>query len=288
MFSSGRSVSRTVASASAHFSSKAKSFDPRTPEFKKRFVPVDHFEDKRTFSLKKLLHPTMTATEAMKMLTAPIDLNKSIISSWWKAQLTRYMKKLQVYDPKKLEDMGSDISVGHIFLQLGAGLLYEGKPWMKGMSTLKQLPRTFEEGWILEAIDLSNCEIYYEGLCNFQNLRNVHTIIAQNCHHLDDWCLDLLCSEVLGLENLDLSGCKKISPRGLVPLVRLPNLHTLDLSNCPAFETSEGKLMCILIQDLKPNLDIKGINLSEILITKSDFPKSDVSFSVEDSRNVPS
>lgn len=267
MFFAKRSFAKTLSSALANFSSKPSKFDPRSPELTQVIEPWKSTRRSKNFSFYKLVDEGFRPTDLLKALQAPIDLRKSKISSWWRR--TNFIRELEIQevDHLRLASLGSDIAIGHALLPLGVGLLYKGKPWMKATKSLFNVPKvpdTPDDGWILEAVDFSRTPICFEGLCNFKNVTSVHTIKAQDCPYFDDWCLDFLCSEVLSLQYLDLSACKNISPRGLIPLTRLPNLRRLDLNDCPAFETSEGQLMCILLQEFNENLQIEGVDFPEI------------------------
>lgn len=265
MFIVKRSFTKPLSSALANFSSKKSKFDPRSPELNQIIEPWKEKQSRKKLSLIKLVDPNLRPTDILKMLQTPLDLRKEKISSWWQKKTHLRELEVQQFDGLRHASLGSDISIGHALLPLGVGLLYKGKPWMKAEGwTIPQVPDTREDAWILEAVDFSETPICFEGLLNFKNMSSVHTIKAHKCPHFDDWCIDILCSEVLTLEHLDLSGCKNISPKGLIPLTRLPNLQRLDLTDCPAFQTNDGLLMCILLQDFNPNLIIDGVEYPEI------------------------
>ncbi|XP_034252750.1 distal membrane-arm assembly complex protein 2 [Thrips palmi] len=278
MFLVKRSFVKTLSTSLANFSSKTNKFDPRSPELSQLLQPWDRGQTKaKKKTFLKFFDQGLRPTDLLKILQTPIDLRASKLKSWWQKKLLDRNLEIQEYDGLRNASLGSDISIGHALLPLGVGLLYKGKPWMKaevGSWNIPEVPDTREDDWILEAVDFSGTPICYEGLLNFKNLSSVHTIKAQNCPHLDDWCIDILCSEVLTLEQLDVSGCKNISPKGLIPLTRLPNLQRIDLTDCPAFETHDGVLMCILLQEFNPNLKIDGVVYPEIPDMQSSVTKA--------------
>lgn len=264
MLTSGRHLPRSLGCCGlVSYSTKVNKYDPRTTEVKKFLVPWRYRNENKSSNFFRLIEPFTSTTDILKFLQTPFDFRKTKINSWLTKK--RYLRdtERQAYSRERQEALGDEISVGHVVLPLGGAIRYKGKPWMKydlKGDDFTELPETFEEGWLLEAIDVSNCDIRFEGFENFRNLNNVNTLTAQKCPYLDDWCLDLICCELLGLENLDLTGCLNLTPRGLVALTRLPNLHSLNLSDIPAFDSHEGQLMCLLLQDVNERLSIKGVN----------------------------
>lgn len=243
-----------------------RKFDPRTEEVKRILTPWKEKQELRQKSIFNFLRSRANITDILKLLQTPFDFRSTKVKSWWNKKIFLKEVSLQEFDKDRLYAVGSDIAAGHAFLPLGVGLQYKGKPWLKlseGSQVSDELPNEYESGWVLEAIDFSGTRIRYEGLINLRNLNRVHTLIAKKCPYLDDWCLDMISSELLALETIDLSGCEKISSNGLVTLTRLPKLHTLDLSDCPVSDNKDGMLVCLLLQDYNPNLNIRGVTFSE-------------------------
>ncbi|KAJ1531535.1 hypothetical protein ONE63_000210 [Megalurothrips usitatus] len=284
MFSSGRSCSRILSAVpQASYSSIAKKFDPRNEEVNRTLVPWQYSENykKRPGFFAGVIQSAGTMTEMIKFLSTPIDLRGSKITSWYEKKLYARDLEQQEYDANRVASLGSNISAAHGFWGLGARVLFKGKAWMKlDPGKHSNLPEEHDPEFVLEAIDISGCAIHYEGLRHLRNLNGVHSLTARNCPHIDDWCLDIIASELLGLEVLDISGCKRVTPRGLAALKHIPNLHTLDLSDCPALQTDDGILMCILLQDYNPKLNIKGIEYPDI--PQNDNVKYDVKTGVKD------
>lgn len=243
-------------------SSGKNNLDPRTEKFKKLVTPWEYWDDtKRSRGFQLFDISKIGSADILKMLQTPIDLRTEKIRSWWMRRNHASQVRDQSYDADRHEALGGDLSAGHAVLGVGGSVLYRGKPWISKINSNNtlELPTHFEEGWIMEAIDVSDCSIHFEGLFNIQKLNNVHSFAAKNCSYFDNWCLDHICSELLALKKLDLSGCTLLTPGGLSALIRLPNIESLNLSNIPAFQTKEGALACLLLNDYFPQLEVLGV-----------------------------
>lgn len=252
------------------YSSAADRFEPRTDALKRRVQPLKYEQEKRGKSLF-FWENYFSMADIAKSLQVPFDFRSEKIASWVHKQQYSLQVKVQQFKPERLSELGRDLSAAHGLLSIGVGLQFKGKPFLKLDKKRKttMLPKEYEDGWLIELIDMSDCPVLYEGLLNIRRLNSVHTLIAQRCCYLDDWCLDIITSELLGLEVLDLSGCQQISPRGLISITRLPNLRTLELNDCPAVTTDDGVLVCLMLLELNPKLSIKGVEFPDFNATSS-------------------
>lgn len=77
--------------------------------------------------------------------------------------------------------------------------------------------------------------------------------------YIDAWCLDRITGEYKdSLEYIDLSGCISLDWNGLEVLWRLSNLKTLVLYDME--HVKDLSLICLMLLDIFPNLDIKGVD----------------------------
>ena len=73
----------------------------------------------------------------------------------------------------------------------------------------EELPISYEPGYYVEAIDMSDSKIVYEGLTNIRNLVYLKYLNISYCMEVDVWCMDRITGEFTdSLEYLDLSGCR--------------------------------------------------------------------------------
>ncbi|XP_072405409.1 distal membrane-arm assembly complex protein 2 [Chiloscyllium punctatum] len=116
----------------------------------------------------------------------------------------------------------------------------------------------------LEAVDASGSLLTYDGMENLVCLKELKYLNLSSCPHIDDWCLSRLYVFGDSLEELGLSGCPRVTERGLASLHHLKNLKRLDLSNLPAVK-NRG-LMRILLEESLPQCTIVGIQYEDGLL----------------------
>ena len=78
----------------------------------------------------------------------------------------------QLFNKDRVLALGPDLSAAYFITALGGRVRFIGHShWVELDSKLKlDLPKTYESGWNLEAIDLSTTDICYEGLHNVRNI----------------------------------------------------------------------------------------------------------------------
>ncbi|XP_038642056.1 distal membrane-arm assembly complex protein 2 isoform X2 [Scyliorhinus canicula] len=122
----------------------------------------------------------------------------------------------------------------------------------------------------LEAVDASGSSVTYDGLENLVCLKELKYLNLSRCPFIDDWCLSRL--QVFGdsLEELRLSGCPRVTERGLASLHHLKNLKHLDLSDLPA--VGNRGLVRIMLEECLPQCEIVGIEYQDGLLQQSRSP----------------
>ncbi|PIO60012.1 hypothetical protein TELCIR_18509, partial [Teladorsagia circumcincta] len=66
-----------------------------------------------------------------------------------------------------------------------------------------------------------------KGFENLQNLSHLRMLRLADCPYVDDWTLSRIGGMMEGLEMLDLSGCHRVSAKGLMGLKMLKSLKYL-------------------------------------------------------------
>ncbi|RCN25681.1 hypothetical protein ANCCAN_28604 [Ancylostoma caninum] len=74
----------------------------------------------------------------------------------------------------------------------------------------------------------------FEGFENLQNLKYLRMLRLADCPFVDDWTLGRIGGMMDSLEMLDLSGCHRISAKGLMGLKMLKSLKYLRLEGIDA------------------------------------------------------
>ncbi|XP_077522209.1 distal membrane arm assembly component 2 [Amblyomma americanum] len=159
--------------------------------------------------------------------------------------------------------LGPDLAAASFLLFRGALVKFRGKDqWFKKTKDGDTgLPVKHEPGWLLEAIDATNTELYYEGLNNLTCLEGLKSLKLAGNPNVDDWFLDRLSQFRETLEHLDLSGCPQITEHGLAALYRLRKLKTITLGHLSHIQ--HLKLVALMLEEAIPGCRVLGVNYYE-------------------------
>ncbi|XP_029178753.1 distal membrane-arm assembly complex protein 2 [Nylanderia fulva] len=183
-----------------------------------------------------------------------IDFSFGNFSKWLVHKRTEYIKENQSFIPERHEILGADLATAHFIVCRDGRVKFKGNTYWteKDEKGSYDLPNQYDSRYILEAVDASDTDLYYEGLSNLCGLHKLKWLSLKNCSNIDDWGLDKISAEFPALEHLDISGCEKITERGLESLYRMENLKTLVVTN--HFRTVAFELTCFMLEDCMPNL----------------------------------
>lgn len=173
---------------------------------------------------------------------------------WFAHQKELIIKRNQRFIPERHEALGADLATAHFLVKRGGRVRFRGNShWTeRDEKDNINLPNTYDSRYIVEAIDVNGFDLRYEGLSNLCGLIKLKWLSLKNCKNIDDWGLDKISAEFPELEYLDISGCEKITERGLECLYRMSFLKTLIVTNynkSVAFE-----LTCMMLEDCIPGL----------------------------------
>lgn len=174
------------------------------------------------------------------------------ISKWFKHQKVAYAKSSQKFKPDRHEILGANLATAHFLIPRGGRVRFKGNAHWVEPNEKSKLPITYDPHYILEAVDVNGLDLYYEGLSNLCGLTKLKWLSLKDCKNIDDWGLDKISAEFPELEHLDISGCEKITERGLESLYRMSKLKKLIITNhnkSVAFELS-----CLMLEDCIPGL----------------------------------
>ncbi|XP_076262949.1 distal membrane arm assembly component 2 [Rhynchophorus ferrugineus] len=194
----------------------------------------------------------------MKLMHTPIDLRFKSIGKWLVRQQESEEIYLQHYVPQRQKILGPDLAAAHFLLHRGGAVKFQGQnKWIKAINGNYELPNTYEKEWILEAIDCTDMNLYYEGLTTLRELQNLQWLSLNGCSNIDDFCIDVISNVFSNtLIYLDLRNCYNISERGIGALYKMNNLKILYLDDL--LKDTKYELTCLLLQDLNPQLVIKS------------------------------
>ncbi|CAB3403453.1 unnamed protein product [Caenorhabditis bovis] len=171
----------------------------------------------------------------------------------------QHMQYDQRVNPERLLFLGADLAAAHFLVHRGAAVKFVGDDawYKKDKNNRYSLPGRKVENLFIEAIDASGTEIMFEGLENLENLQKLRLLRLADCEYIDDWAMSRIGGLMPNLEMLDVSGCQRISSKGLMGLKNLKKLKYLRVEGIQAKDI--GKAALILEQTL-PHLEVLGVD----------------------------
>ena len=161
----------------------------------------------------------------------------------------QYVKNQQFIDAR-FYILGPDLAAAHFLVFRGASVKFSNKNEFYCDENGSSLPSSYDGEWKIEEINASGLPLVYEGLLNLRGLKCIKRLNLSNCEYIDDWCLDRLSGKFSeSLESINLSGCPKITSRGIASLSKLKKLKHVELGNREA--SKEFHLTCILLEELR-------------------------------------
>lgn len=218
-----------------------------------------HQKDGNYYGFLRTFYKEDNNVDILKALQTNIDLRPSAIKKWWNKKSEESEILAQGYIPERNETLGNELAAAHFIVARGGAVkFHHDDKWIKADEHGNyNLPRFYTEGKVLEAIDCTDTNLYYEGLFNLEELQDVKWISFNGCEKVDDWFIDKV-SNVFShsLVYLDLRNCNNITPNGVGALYKMNNLKILYLDDFLRSTTYE--LTCLLLQEVNPSLDIKS------------------------------
>lgn len=194
----------------------------------------------------------------LQMLQTPIDLSPSAIKKWWTRKKEYREMMLQSYLPDRNRTLGNELAAAHFIVHRGGAVkFYHEDKWVKANKYQEYtLPKYYQEDKVLQAIDCTDMNLFYEGLANLRDLKHVEWLRFSGVERLDDWFLDRISNMFShSLIYLDLRHCPNYTERGLGALHRMEKLKILCIDDMLMTESFE--MTCLMLQEVNPHLDIK-------------------------------
>lgn len=168
----------------------------------------------------------------------------------------------QIYIKERAEFLGPELATAHFLCFRGGKVRFHGQEdWITqdpDSDMLTSLPKFYVESYKVEAADCSKMTLIYEGLENMKNMENLKWLSLEGCPHIDDWCLDRISGEYGNtLEYLDIRNCHRVTDKGIASLSKMKKLKTLILGGHP--EAKNLELVCLMLEDILPEITIRGI-----------------------------
>lgn len=217
-----------------------------------------HEKEGQHYSFLRTFYSEDSNTRIIKIFQTPINLSPSAIKKWWANKQEFKNIWMQQYIPERNQMLGNELAAAHFIVHRGGAVkFFADDKWIKAdQFNQYSLPKHYEEDKILQGIDCSGMDLYYEGLVNLRDLHQVEWLSFNGCKHMDDWCMDRI-SNIFSkaLLYLDIRNCPNITDRGLGALYKIKTLKILyvdEMVSANAFE-----LTCLMLQDVNPDLDIR-------------------------------
>ncbi|RZB40342.1 ATP synthase subunit s-like protein, partial [Asbolus verrucosus] len=217
-----------------------------------------HQKEGHHYSTLRSFYSEDNQTNLLKLLQTPIDLSPSAIKKWWAKKQEYKEIVLQSYLPERNQILGNELAAAHFIVHRGGAVkFYTQDKWIKANENQEyKLPRFYEEDKILQAIDCSNMNLYYEGLLNLRDLKKVEWLSFNGVEQFDDWCLDRISNLFShSLIYLDIRNCPNYTERGLGALYKMENLKILCIDDL--LMTTSFEMTCLMLQEVNPHLDIQ-------------------------------
>lgn len=217
-----------------------------------------HQKEGKYYDVLRTFYSEENNVNIMKWLNMPKNISPSAIMEWWAGRKVEKDIFLQQYIPERNQILGNELAASHFIVHRGGSVKFFAEDrWIKANQYNQyELPKFYESDKILQAIDCSDVNLYYEGLVNFRGLKKLEWFSINGCDEMDDWALDrisnLLSETVL---YLDIRNCPKITYRGLGALCKMKNLRILYVDD--KTQSYEYEMVCLMLEELYPNLDIR-------------------------------
>jgi len=212
------------------------------------------FSKLKVFASEKGGNPDM-----VRLLQSTVNFGPQVLRKWFKEAKREAAILDMRYIPERHQILGSDLAAAHFLVHRGAAVRFVGSTeWIKRQGDEYHLPSKYVPDYLIEAIDILDMKLYYEGLQNMTNLGSLRWLSLQNCLEVDDWWMDRISNEYrLSLEYLDISNCVQVTERGIGALYRMTKLRTLKVHNIASSHMFQ--LACLMLEDIHPQLNIEGV-----------------------------
>lgn len=174
---------------------------------------------------------------------------------WWKEKKDQFLKYIEKRQYEQYLKLGPDVAAANFVIEFGGKVRFKGHDeWLDRTKKkeVSELPKDYDESYILEELDLNKYPLRYEHLHFIFNLYYLKTLSVKGCKTIDDWALDKMSAEFPSLEYLDVSECENVTERGIEALYRMPNLKKLIVTNYHG--SAAFDLTCFMLEDINPYL----------------------------------
>uniref|UniRef100_A0A0N5A9C0 ATP synthase subunit s-like protein n=1 Tax=Syphacia muris TaxID=451379 RepID=A0A0N5A9C0_9BILA len=172
----------------------------------------------------------------------------------------------QRFIPERHLFLGPDLAAAYFLVHRGAAVKFVGDDvWIKRnkWGRYKLPPRRVPDLY-LEAVDASGTELLFEGFDNLADLEHLRLLRLASCPFVNDWMLCRIGTMFSHtLEMLDLSGCGRITAKGLAGLKEMKKLRYLRLEGLDHIK--DIAKTALLLESSIPGLTVLGLDYERAL-----------------------
>jgi hypothetical protein len=228
-----------------------------SPENEKQVMPKKAHEDQTRRDCGALPMDFLTSQTQMRYLDHSFE-NLRRVKEYNQFQILQYDQR---FIPERLLFLGADLAAAHFLVHRGAAVKFIGDDswYRRDKKGNYSLPGRKVNGLYLEAIDASNTKLLFEGFDNLYDLKHVRMLRLAGCPYVNDWMLSRIGGIFVdSLEMLDLSGCDRISAKGLFALRSLKKLRYLRLEGLD--DVKDVAQTSLILEEHLPGLKILGLD----------------------------
>lgn len=205
------------------------------------------------------------------------DWSVKSILNWFKNKRVEFQVFNQKYSAERVKALGSDLAVAHFVVFRGGAVRFRGHNefirWTnKAKEYNENLPNSYDPKYFVDAIDVSNMRLYYQGLENFKHLYKLKWLSFKNNPVLDNWSLDYIAHAVPRLEYLDISGCTQVTGAGIAGLQKLTQLKELVVNGSDI----ELQMAYFALEDTIPGLFITILDINDNKLLKTEVENKQI------------
>ncbi|XP_046916288.2 distal membrane arm assembly component 2 [Dermatophagoides farinae] len=230
-------------------------FNKHVPTYDQLF---EYHIDKKLYNLNRYISESRFLSVDFKIkMQKKYDLSMSEFKHGLRNKIDRIETKQQTYSARRHGILGPDLATAHFILSRGGRVRFRHEPH-RWVTSLKEIPPTFDKKYRLISVDGSELALIFEGLDNLILLNELEELNLAN-NRLDDWCCDKLARLFRNsktLSYLNINDNKWISHRGIEALYKIPSLKTLVIRRTKAAEFPFIDLVILMFNDINPNCNI--------------------------------
>ncbi|OTF78439.1 hypothetical protein BLA29_008586, partial [Euroglyphus maynei] len=224
-------------------------FNKEVPTYDQLF---EYHIDKRLYEINRFISESRFLSVDFKVkMQKKYDLSIQEFKHGWRNKIDRIQTKQQRYSTRRHGILGPDLATANFILSRGGRVRFRHEP-QRWVTSLDEIPKTFDKKYRLISVDGSELAIIFEGLDNLILLNELEELNLSG-NRLDDWCCDKLARLFRNsqtLNYLNINDNKWITHRGIEALYKIRSLRTLVIRRTKAAEFPFIDLVIIMFNDI--------------------------------------